>query len=429
MVVCSRHSCNDPKPPLKHRRRYMKVLLLTKKFPYPLKDGESQAIHGISKSLAEIGCEVSLLAMNTSKHFYGEEALPAAMDHYREVRTVEVDNGLRAIDAFSNLVRGTSYHISRFDRERFHDLLSDWLQEERFDVIQLETLYLAPYIATIRRCSDAQVVMRSHNVEHEIWERCSTNMTFAPKRWYVRHLTRQLRDYECAQLNQYDLLLPITKRDERHFRQLGFRGQSHVLPIGLDTICGGPSYESYQGPLSLHFIGSLDWLPNSEGLLWFLNDIWPAIHAKFPDLAFHIAGRNMPPAISELRMKNVIIHGEVESSCDFVASHSISIVPLLSGGGMRAKILEAMSLARVVISTSVGLEGIDAKHRRDLFVADTPEQFLVAIEECIRRGRKLERVGRAAATRFHKKYDRRALARKLVRRYERLLAAAAETVR
>ena len=400
----------------------MKILLLTKKFPYPLKDGESQAIHGLSKSLTEVGCEVSLLAMNTTKHFYDKADLPAAMSHYREVRTVEVNNAINAIAAFSNLLKGTSYHISRFDQEAFHATLTDWLMEDTFDVIQLETLYLAPYISTIRRHSDAQVVMRSHNVEHEIWERCGANMTFAPKRWYLRHLTSQLRDYECTQLNQYDLLLPITKRDERHFRGLGFRGESHVLPIGLDTPCGDPSYESFRNAPSLHFIGSLDWLPNLEGLQWFLRDIWPLIHRKYPELEFHVAGRNMPPSIAQLRMRNVIIHGEVESSCDFVASHSISIVPLLSGGGMRAKILEAMSLARVVISTTVGLEGIDAKHRRDVFVADTPRQFVDSLEECLRRGRNLERVGRAAAARFHKKYDRRVLARRLVRCYERLLA-------
>lgn len=398
----------------------MKILLLTKKFPYPLKDGESQAIHGLSKSLSELGCEVSLLAMNTSKHYFADAELPAAMAHYTEVRTVNVDNELAPLDALKNLLSGTSYHISRFDLSEYHAALTKWLLAESFDVVQLETLYLSPYVTTIRKHSDAQVVMRSHNVEHEIWERITSNIRFAPKRWYLRHLTGQLRDYERQHLNQYDLLLPITKRDEKRFSGMGFRGASHVLPIGLDTPCGEPRYDSYGRPLSLHFIGSLDWMPNLEGLQWFLNDVWPAVQRRFPDLEFHIAGRNMPPAISELRMKNVVIHGEVESSCDFVAAHSVSIVPLLSGGGMRAKILEAMSLARVVISTSIGLEGIEAKHRRDLFVADTPEQFIEAIADCLLRGRKLERIGRAAAVRFHKKYDRRVLAERLLERYHKL---------
>ena len=398
----------------------MKLLVLSKKFPFPLKDGESQAIHGLSKSLSELGCSVSLLAMNTSKHFYAGTALPDEMAHYDEVRTVAINNELSWMDAAGNLLRGNSYHISRFDDEQYHQALAKWLREESFDVVQLETLYLSPYIPTIRRHSEAAVVMRSHNVEHEIWERCSENIRFAPKRAYLRHLTRQLRDYERNQLNQYDLLLPITARDQQQFAGMGFRGQSHVLPIGLDARCGEPEYDSYRQPPNLHFIGSLDWMPNLEGLQWFLNDVWPDIHRKFPEVEFHIAGRNMPGWMRQLRMDRVVIHGEVESSCDFVSGQSISVVPLLSGGGMRAKILEAMSLGRVVISTSVGLEGIEARHRRDLFVADTPGQFTAALEDCLRRGRDLERMGRNAHALFHRRYDRTVLAGKLLKRYYKL---------
>lgn len=399
----------------------MKLLVLTKKFPFPLKDGESLAIHGLTKSLSELGCEVSLLAMNTTKHFYAGKERPEEMAHYHEVRTVIIDNLISPVDAFTNLVRGTSYHISRFEQEHYDRALAEWLREESFDIVQLETLYLAPYIRTIRRNSDAQVVMRSHNVEHEIWERCCENISFAPKRWYLRHITRQLRDYERSQLNQYDLLLPITQRDKVNFERLGGRGRMHVLPIGLETPCGPPRYESYATPPSLHFIGSLDWLPNLEGLQWFLHDVWPQITRRFPALKFHVAGRNMPPVISELELRNVVIHGEVESSCDFVASHSISIVPLLSGGGMRAKILEAMSLGRTVVTTTLGLEGIRATNRKDLFIADTAEQFVQVIEECLYRGRSLEAIGRNAHANFLRHYDRYQLASRLMETYEQLV--------
>ncbi len=399
----------------------MKLLVLTKKFPFPLKDGESLAIHGLTKSLSELGCDVCLLAMNTSKHFFGGSELPPEMDHYREVRTVGVDNQISAVDAVANLVRGTSYHISRFDLEDYHRALAEWLGEEQFDIIQMETLYLAAYLSTIRRLSKAQVVMRSHNVEHEIWDRCADNISFAPKRWYLRHLTRQLREYERSQLNQYDLLLPITQRDKKHFERLGCRSQTYVLPIGLETRCGPPTYESYRRAPDLHFIGSLDWLPNLEGLEWFLNDVWPEIHRRCPEVCFHVAGRNMPHHIRELRMQNVVLHGEVEDSCSFVSAHSISVVPLLSGGGMRAKILEAMSLGRVVITTTVGLEGIKARNRRDLFIADTVEQFVLVIEECLQRGRRLESIGRNAYTVFHRHYDRRVLGQRLLDTYSQLL--------
>ncbi len=399
----------------------MKLLILTKKFPFPLKDGESLAIHGLTKSLSELGCEVSLLAMNTSKHYFDGRQLPEEMGHYHEVRTVPIDNVISPIDAAANLLRGTSYHISRFHQPAYHRALAKWLDDEDFDIVQLETLYLSPYIPTIRRHSDAQVVMRAHNVEHEIWERCSDNISFAPKRWYLRHLTRQLRDYERSQLNQYDLLLPITHRDKRNFERLGSRGLTQVLPIGLETPCGPPSYHSYAAAPDLHFIGSLDWLPNLEGLQWFLHEVWPLIHERCPRVRFHIAGRNMPHSIRALEIDKVVVHGEVESSCDFVSSHSISVVPLLSGGGMRAKILEAMSLGRTVITTTIGLEGIRARNRRDLFIADTAEQFAQVIEECLRRGRSLESIGRNAYANFLRHYDRRELAEQLMETYDRMV--------
>ncbi len=402
----------------------MKILILCKKFPYPLHDGESQAIHGLSKSLSELGAEVSLLAMNTSKHFYAHKSLPEAMRHYKEVRTVAMDTSIRYGDALRHLVMGRSYHISRFDQPTYRESLAAWLQEEQFDVVQLETLYLAPYLDTIRTNSSALVSMRAHNVESEIWERVCDNIRFLPKRWYLRKLTQQLKAYETEQLRHYDLLLPISKRDEQTFQCLGYDRKSRVLPIGLDTGCGEPNYAVYRSAPTLSFIGSLDWMPNIEGLQWFLSDVWPAIHTAFPDLQFHIAGRNMPEQFLQLKMKNICVHGEVPSACDFVNQYSISLVPLLSGGGMRAKILEAMSLGRTVLTTSIGLEGIRAKHKKDVLVADTAADFLNILKEYLSQPEQLEQLGKTAEQTFHSQYDRLHLAEGLLHTYHEELGFA-----
>lgn len=399
----------------------MKILLLSKKFPYPLRDGESQAIHGLSKSLSELGAEVYLLAMNTSKHFFSGKDLPEQMGHYKEVRTVNIDTKITYGDALRNLIKGTSYHISRFNSPAYHHALKQWLKAVNFDVVQLETLYLAPYLETIRNNSRALVAMRAHNVEHEIWERYCENIGFAPKRWYLRHLTGQLRKYELAHLNDYDLLLPITKRDERHFQRLGFQGRSLVVPIGLDTQCGAPNYDTYQAYPSLSFIGSLDWMPNLEGLQWFLDQVWPTLQQRYPKLKFHIAGRNMPDSLRKLKLRNVVIHGEVADACAFVNSHSISIVPLLSGSGMRAKILEAMSLGRTIVTTSVGIEGISAQHDKEVLIADDPQSFIDQLSKCMDHPRDLEKIGRAAFHVFCRRYDRLRLAEKLQKAYHRNL--------
>ena len=145
----------------------MKILQLCKKFPYPQKDGESIAIANLSKALVKLGCEVHLLAMNTSKHYVDLENVEQETEHYSEVYAVEVDNAIRPMDALGNLIRGQSYHVSRFESEHFRRNLIKLLKKQQFDVIQLETLYLAPYLDAIREHSDAVIAMRAHNVEHE----------------------------------------------------------------------------------------------------------------------------------------------------------------------------------------------------------------------------------------------------------------------
>ncbi len=398
----------------------MKILLLCKKFPFPLKDGESIAVHSLSKSLSELGCEVSLLAMNTSKHHFAGTDWPAEMAHFRYVETVEVDNRLRPRDALCNLLSGESYHISRFVSEAYGAALRRLLERETFDVIQLETLYLAPYLPLIRSLSEATVAMRAHDVEHEIWERVCDHTRRGPRKWYLRHLTRQLRAYELAQLNRYDLLIPITERDEQRFRKLGCTIPSVTVPIGLDSENYRPDFASFHRRISLSFIGSLDWMPNVEGLQWFLDKVWPRAARQFPNLELHIAGRNTPEWLLQLKKRNIRVHGEVDRADAFINDHSIMIVPLLSGSGMRAKILEGMALGKVVLTTPVGLEGITARDRQEVMVADSPERFLHALEQCHRMNGQLEQMGRRAQTFVNRRYDRLKVARQLLRAYARL---------
>ena len=191
----------------------MKILQICKKFPYPLKDGESLAINSLGKSLKTLGCEMTLLAMNTSKHFFDLKKLPEEYNQYQKIHTVPVDNRIKPFQAFLNLFSTESYHVCRFVSNEFKEKLSSLLQQQSFDVIQLETLYLAPYIPLIRKYSDAIISMRAHNVEHEIWERIVQHTLSKPKRWYLQHLTSKLKRYETEQLQKYDVLLPITERD------------------------------------------------------------------------------------------------------------------------------------------------------------------------------------------------------------------------
>jgi glycosyltransferase involved in cell wall biosynthesis len=396
----------------------MKILQLTKKFPYPQKDGEAIAISNLSKALRDLGCEMTLLSMNTKKHFFDINMLPADFDQYKTIHCVDVDSELKIKDAFFNLFSEESYHIQRFVSKDFDEKLKDVLSASDFDVVQLETLYLAPYIPTIRKYSNALVAMRAHNVEHEIWERITQNTALLPKKWYLSHLTEKLKDYEVRQLDNFDILVPVTERDEQRFRQLGFKNGATATPIGVDYKDHQPDYSVFKKPLSISFIGSLDWMPNQEGLTWFLENVWDKATQKYPSLTLHIAGRNCPDWIRALEGEHIKIYGEVPCAATFVNQHPLTIVPLLSGSGMRAKILEGMALGKVVISTSVGLEGIDARDKKEVLLADTPEAILEALDFCFQHPQNLPLIGAAAHRFVYDRYNNLQIARRLVDTYK-----------
>ncbi len=374
-------------------------------------------MHTLGKALSDLGCEVSLLAMNTSKHFFQAKTYPRELRHYKRIETVEVDNRIKPLAAFANLFSSDSYHVARFVSSAFSEKLRRMLQEEQYDLVQLETLYLAPYLPVIRKHSTAIVAMRAHNVEHEIWERITGHAPTGLKRWYLQHLTEKLKRFETNALGQYDLLVPITHRDLDTYRRLGFRSKAMVTPIGVAADDYQADYDSYQRPVSISFIGSLDWMPNLEGLQWFMDKVWPRIHERFPELEFHIAGRNTPASLLQLKRSKIIVHGEVPSATNFINEHSLMVVPLLSGSGMRAKILEGMALGKVVLSTSLGIEGIPAEHHKEVVLANTPDQFVEAVSFAIQQGPQLETIGRQAQAFVHSEFDRTNIARRLLQVY------------
>ncbi|HMQ64645.1 MAG TPA: glycosyltransferase, partial [Flavilitoribacter sp.] len=234
----------------------MKILQLCKKFPFPLKDGESIAINALSRSLHALGCELTLLAMNTSKHRYNETEFPEALDHYQEICMVDIDNRIKFTEAFFHLFSNNSYQISRFVSDHFKHKLISLLQRESFDLVQLETLYLAPYIPAIRQYTDAPIAMRAHNVEHKIWERIHANAKLGPRKWYLRHLAQRLKQYEIQQLNAYDLMVAISEKDLSEFQAFGFAKPGIVTPIGTDIDHYLPEYRVFKKEISLSFIGS-----------------------------------------------------------------------------------------------------------------------------------------------------------------------------
>ncbi len=397
----------------------MRILQLCKKFPYPLKDGESIAVSSMSKALNELGCQMSLLAMNTTKHHTDLKTLPADYDQYENIFTVNWDNSMNAWQAFKNIFSSDSFHIDRYISSSYNQKLIEILQRHEFDVIQLETLYLTPYIETIKQYSNAIISMRAHNIESEIWKRITDNTSFLPKKVYLRHLTQKLENYELKHLNDYDYLVTVSERDLKEFKKLGYKNGAMSSPIGLPL----NKYNKLENNTvhDIGFIGSMDWKPNVEGVEWFVKEVLPLINNELPDAKLHVAGRNSSSSLTSINKPNVKIHGEVDDAIEFMQDAKLMIVPLFSGSGTRVKILEAMALRKSIVTTSIGLEGIEAKNEEHLLVANDSSAFANAIIRLLKNKGLRDQLGVSANEFVKDQYDSHSNAKILLNKYQQLL--------
>ncbi|MGQ0829067.1 MAG: glycosyltransferase [Bacteroidota bacterium] len=398
----------------------MKILQLCHKVPFPPKDGGCIAINNLTTGLINEGHQVKVLAINTPKHFTDIQALPADYRNKTNIEAVFIDTDVKILPAFLNLFTDRSYNIERFYSRLFEQKLIDVLSKERFDIVQLESLYTSMYVQTIRKHSKAKIVLRSHNIEHQIWERTTNSTANFLKKWYLNLLTGRLKKYELNSLTAFDAIASITEGDSAYLKKQGVIYPIDTFPFGID-LQHITSKSKPEECISVFHIGAMDWAPNVEGIKWFLKYSWPKLQIKHPDLKLYLAGRNMPAELNTIAIKNVIVEGEVADSHTFMNSKGIMIVPLLSGGGMRVKIIEGMALGKTIVSTSIGAEGIDCTNNTNIVIADDPINFAEAISNCILDKTFFETIGNNAKNLAVQKYNNIDICNRLSNFYHQLI--------
>lgn len=398
----------------------MRILFLTNKAPYPPKDGGSIASFGMINAFAESGHQVCVMAMNTKKHHISPFDIPEEIKAKILFYLIEVPAKINTPDLLKNFVFSTlPYTAERFISKTYRRKLASLLQNQEFDIVQLEGLYLCPYIPTIRKYSKAIIAYRSHNIEHEIWNRTAANAR-GIKRLYLKNLTNRIKTFETKQLNRYDLLVSITQRDLEHLQELGNKKPAVSIPAGFDFTEDAEVDLGFEQ--NLFFIGALDWTPNQEGLIWFIDKCWPIILEKNPKAILKIAGRNAPVwLIEKFNQKNIAYLGEIESAKLYIQHNGIMIAPLLSGSGMRVKIIEGMLYQKAIVTTSIGCEGIDLTNKKEIYIADKPKKFVKYVLELLNDRQKVIEVGLNAYNFVKVKYDNKKLIEKLLDFYKQFM--------
>jgi len=398
----------------------MRILIVANKMPYPPKDGGTIATLTLAMSLRRCGCEVDVLAMNTPKHFCKVEDIPAKISTAINFYAVGVNTAIRPAKALGNLLFSSKpYNAVRFIDAGFSEKLKAMLSAKEYDVVQLEGLYLCPYIESIRKSCSARIALRAHNVEHEIWQRMVENENSFSKRAYKRIIAKRMRSFELSYINTYDFLVPITSRDAAFFQTNGNRKPSFVTPTGIESDSPLLSIDTGKSDYpGFSYIGALDWHPNCEGLRWFVENVWTVYRSRHPEAHFRVAGRNASSAFADFLMDNAVDYvGEVENAADFYASGSVFIVPLMSGSGMRIKVVEAMAAGKTVVTTPIGTEGIATENERNILVANDAEAFLRYMEMLENNHVVHERISKEARSFVLSNYDNDVIARRLLNFY------------
>ena len=375
-------------------------------------------MYNITKGLKEEGHEVVVLAFNTPKHFQESNVL----DHIAKSKAVFVNTEVSLWKGFVNFFfKNTPYNIERFISADFEKSLSGILQKEKFDIIHFEGTYVAWYVDLVRKHSTAPVVLRTHNSEYLIWKRLAANEGNFFKKIYLKNLSARLKKFENHYYKKFDGIAVISDEDKKFVVESSGKAKIKTVPIGIET--GNiPTTNNSPEPLTILYIGALEWQPNMEGLKWFLDKVWPEVAYKYPKMRFHIAGKRTPEEILNLKLPNVEVHGFVEDADSFMKKYDLMIVPLLSGSGMRVKILDGMKSGKCILSSSIGAEGIEYENGKNILIADTPEEWAKAISSYFSGGGNNISMSEHALELVRNKYDNKLIIKKLTDLYKELLS-------
>lgn len=313
---------------------------------------------------------VHIIALNTDKHRQQTASIEKATPAGLSLEAIPVNTRPRISSALANLGKTKPYQVSRFRQKKVEQALEAFFQQQSCDFIQLEGLSMLEYLPLLRQLSSAPILLRAHNIEHHIWERHLRHERNALLRLYLGLQNRRLQRYEERAFQQVDGLLFISQEDRAAYEQLNLNTPSCTIPCGIS---GEPLASYPAADYDISYLASFDWLPNRQGMEWFVNQVWPLLRAQRPELRMLLAGRHIPAAYFQWQDQGIEVLGEVADPGGSIKRGKISVIPLLAGSGMRVKLLENLALAQPMVATPQAAEGLPLKDEQELLLAADPQ--------------------------------------------------------
>jgi len=369
----------------------------------------------ITSCLLDAQIEVKVVSVTTPKHpvVQSDEFL----DYQTATRfeAVFINTKTTVFKALNSFFKRTSLQADRFFSKKMVQKLETILAQEQFDVVIVESVFVGKYIETIRKHSQARILLRVHNIEHLIWKRLAQQTKNQLKKWAYHYLSTSLKRFEFSLFKKIDGYIPITEVDHQFFKKRFPTLSSKMIPFSIN-LSAYPirNHQIDEKRISFFHMGSMNWHPNVEGISWFLENVWEKVAAQYPQIRLALAGKGNQALFGHKKMKNVQVFDFVENAQQFMNEHDVMIAPLFSGSGMRIKIMEGMALGKPVITTTIGAEGIEITDKENILIADTPEAMAQIITFCTTHVKKCEEIGKNARKLIENNYTQERITQDLV---------------
>src|SRR6267143_578435 len=378
-------------------RDRLNLLFLSQFPPGPPTFGAQRRVQGLMSALARRH-EITGISLITAE--YDRRAAEDAMREYcNEVVLVPArswEGAGKRLQQARSLVSKRSFVRSLWDLPALRKALDERLSARSYDIVNVELPFLA-----LQRLAQAppgrpppRLVLDEHNIEFDLARQQAQNQSGLARRVYNSIDWRKLRREEIEIWTRFDGVAFCSAADEARARELVPSIRSAVVPNAVDVEYFQPRPADPPGDgRTVIFFGAINYFPNVDGLLYLLREVWPLIEKSHPQARLKIVGQRPTPEILAYQGQRVEVAGKVDDLRPHLASAAVSIVPLRIGGGTRFKILEAMAMAKPVVSTSLGAEGIDAEPGRHLLLADDREAFAAAVGRVLDDSRLCARLG------------------------------------
>jgi len=406
----------------------VKIVVLTPQFPYPPHQGTTIRNYNLIAYLAERHA-VHLLSFGDPVQTR-DTPLHSLCQSVQVVRPPRRTMRQRLAGLFLSRLPDMA---QRLPSAQFGSALAATLEREDPDVVQVEGIELAQYLfqAAANRAAGRQrplLVFDDHNAEYVLQQRAFETDIRQPRRWigaaYSFVQWRRLRGYERRACLAADRVVAVSETDGAALRQLQPDLSPVVVPNGVDMAfytASSPALDSQQapGPHDVAFTGKMDFRPNVDAVLWFVQEVMPLLCLSSPDSRFWVVGQSPHPRLAVLAdHPGVVVTGRVEDVRPYIAAAGVYVVPLRIGGGTRLKVLEAMAMGKPIVSTRLGCEGFDLTPDQELAVADTPSEFATAIVALLGDPDRRERIGQTARRFAGSRYDWSVIVPRLEEVYE-----------